>query len=167
MKINVEFVSLTFPSEAANGCSPSPTLFLGRSSVADTEPHSDQRHWWLWDIIASKALWHLLMMFLADPRPQPVSTQHIFPLRTGRVCIPGLGKGSFSNPYMQLLLDSQLCWSLVNELVLLHLSPSMCLFASFSPGTYPSGFVAILSHKSDPLHSLPNLHQIKFYLFPR
>lgn len=70
-------------------CSLSPTLFLGRSSVAVIEPYSDQRHWWLWDIIASKALWHLLMLFPADPRPQPVSTQHTSPLRTGRVCIPG------------------------------------------------------------------------------
>lgn len=89
MKINVEIVSLTFLAEAADVCSPSPTLFLGRNSVADIEPYSDQRHWWLWDIIASKALCHLLMLFPADPRPQPVSTQHIFPLRTGRVCIPG------------------------------------------------------------------------------
>lgn len=87
MKINVEIVSLTFPAEAADGCSPSPTLYFGRSSVAVIEPYSDQRHWWLWDIIASKALWHLL--FLADLRPQPVSTQHIFSLRTGRVCVLG------------------------------------------------------------------------------
>lgn len=212
--------------------------FLEEARLLTIESYSDQWRWWLWDIAASTALWHLLMLFPADPRPQRVSTQHIFPLSTGRVCIPGLlflkaavtspvtarrheaaasakeprsttvpgrpqvctselkvavgepqlsphqpvvaqafqcgtctsgelVQGSFSNPYMQGPLDSWQCWSLGEWIGAAPFIPTMCLFAPFSPGTYPRDFVVVLPHKSHPLHSLPNLHQIKFQLSPR
>lgn len=62
------------PSWGSWGCSPSPTLFLGRSSVADTEPYSDLT---LWDIIpVETTCWCCFLQISDHSQFQPSTFSH-------------------------------------------------------------------------------------------